>query len=425
MFRERIGNGSRFCVDWLRRTEILIRNERVGGRLKVFVVLASCVMAPAVLGGCGFIPMAGPASIDVHAQNTATLPFAVVKLDSNVVQALAEYEPTGLPGVFTDARPPAQIKFGIGDIISVTIFEASSGGLYIPPEAGVRPGNFVNLPDQSVDNDGNISVPYAGTIRAAGRTNVQIQQDILERIKNRAIDPQVVVTASQQRSSLVSVFGEVRTPVRFPMPASGAQDRITDAITRAGGISAAGWETWVVMERNGKRVTVPFANLVYWPATNIYVQPGDRIYLYREPMKFLAFGATGTQGEFNFDAWRINLAQAVAKAGGLLDVQADPGSIFLYRREPRRVAEQLGVDCSRFAGDFVPIVFSANFQDPAGYFLGTKVDVRPFDVLYVANAPQVDITKVLAFINNSVVTADNGVNLVNDFYVARANSRLH
>ena len=214
MFRERIGNDSRFCVDRLRRTGIPIRNERVAARLRFLVVLASCVMAPAMLGGCGFIPMAGPASIDVHAQNTATLPFAVVKLDSNVVQALAEYEPTGLPGVFTDARPPAQIKFGIGDVVSVTIFEASSGGLYIPPEAGVRPGNFVNLPDQSVDNDGNISVPYAGTIRAAGRTNVQIQQDILERIKSRAIDPQVVVTASQQRSSLVSVFGEVRTPVR-------------------------------------------------------------------------------------------------------------------------------------------------------------------------------------------------------------------
>jgi len=267
-------------------------------------------------------------------------------------------------------------------------------------------------------------VPYAGLIKAAGRTNVQIQEDILQRIKKRAIDPQVVVTASQQRSSLVSVFGEVRTPIRFPMPASGAQDRITDAITRAGGISGAGWETWVVLERAGKRATVPFANLVYWPSNNIFVLPGDRIYVYREPMKFLAFGATGQQGEFNFDAWRISLAQAVAKAGGLLDFQADPGSVFLYRREPRVVAEQLGVDCSRFGGDFIPIVFNVSFQDPAGYFLATKMQMRPFDVMYVANAPQVDITKVLNFVNTAIVTADSGVNVVNDVYVARVNSRL-
>jgi polysaccharide export outer membrane protein len=167
------------------------------------------------------------------------------------------------------------------------------------------------------------------------------------------------------------------------------------------------------LERGGKRVTIPFANLIYWPSNNIFVQPGDRIYLYREPMKYLAFGATGQQGEFVFDSWRINLAQAVAKAGGLLDVQADPGSIFLYRREPRAVAEQLGVDCAKFSGDVIPIIFSVSFQDPAGYFLATKLDMRPFDVLYVANAPQVDITKVLTFINTVIVTADNGLNLAN------------
>jgi polysaccharide export outer membrane protein len=233
-----------------------------------------------------------------------------------------------------------------------------------------------------------------------------------------------VVTASQQRTSLVSVFGEVRTPVRFPMPASGARDRITDAITRAGGISANGWETWVTLERDGKRATIPFANLVYMSSNNIFVQPGDRIYLYREPMKFLAFGATGQQGEFSFDAWRINLAQAVAKAGGLLDLQADPGSIFLYRQEPREVAEQLGVDCTNFGGELIPIIFNVSFQDPAGYFLATKLDMRPFDVLYVANAPQVDITKVLNFINAVTGTADNSVNLVNDILVARINARV-
>jgi polysaccharide biosynthesis/export protein len=268
-------------------------------------------------------------------------------------------------------------------------------------------------------------MPYAGMIRAAGRTNVQIQDAIVQRIKNRAIEPQVVVTASQQRTSLVSVFGEVRTPVRYPMPFSGARDRITDAITRAGGISANGWETWVTLQRDGKRATVPLGNLVYMPSNNIFVQPGDRIYLYREPMKFLAFGASGQQGEFNFDAWRINLAQAVAKAGGLLDLQADPGSIFLYRRVPREVAEKLGVDCANFSEAMIPVIFNVSFQDPAGYFNATKMEMRPFDVLYVANAPQVDITKVLTFINSVTTTVDNSSILASDLAIARSNLTLH
>lgn len=394
-------------------------------RLMSLLAVARCLVCATVVSGCGFIPMSGPASLDIKNENTTTLPFTVVKLTPAVLQVLEKYEPNGLPGALQDTRPPSSIRFGIGDIVSVTIFEAAAGGLFVPLEAGVRPGNFVNLPDQAVDNDGNITVPYAGAVRAAGRTNVQIQDDILQRIKKRAIDPQIVVTSSQQRSSLVSVFGEVKSPVRFPMPASGAQDRITDAITRAGGISGPGWETWVVLERAGKRATVPFANLVYWPSTNIFVQPGDRLYLYREPMKFLAFGATGQQGEFNFDAWRINLTQAVAKAGGLLDLQADPGAVFVYRREPREVAQQLGIDCSKFDGaGGVPVIFHVSFQDPAGYFLSTKMQMRPFDVIYAANAPQVDVTKVLNFINTAIVTSDNGVNLTNDVFVAQINSKL-
>jgi len=70
--------------------------------------------------------------------------------------------------------------------------------------------------------------------------------------------------------------------------------------------------------------------------------------------------------------WRISLSEAIGKAGGLLDVQADPGSIFLYRREPRELAEKLGVDCSKFVGPTVPVIYSISFRDPGGYFLGPR-----------------------------------------------------
>src|ERR1700676_2383434 len=198
------------------------------------VLLAAGVL---LLGGCARGPAPGPASYNVDAASSPTLPYALVKLTSETVNTLAHYEPRGLAGAFPDQHvPPARLVFGIGDVVTVTIFEATAGGLFIPTEAGVRPGNFVTIPDQTVDNDGNISVPYAGAVKAAGKTNGEIQQDIVNRIKNRAIDPQVVVALSQQRTSLVSVFGEVNTPIRYPAAASGAQDRISDAITRAGGI---------------------------------------------------------------------------------------------------------------------------------------------------------------------------------------------
>jgi protein involved in polysaccharide export with SLBB domain len=36
-----------------------------------------------------------------------------------------------------------------------------------------------------VDSDGNITVPYAGTIRAAGRTPLEVQQAIIEALTRR------------------------------------------------------------------------------------------------------------------------------------------------------------------------------------------------------------------------------------------------
>src|ERR1700759_2006168 len=207
---------------------------------RTFLVGVSVVL----LGGCALVPASGPASYNIDAEHSPTVPYALVKLTPETVATLGHYEPRGLAGAFPDKREkPANLVFGIGDVVSVTIFEAAAGGLFIPTEAGVRPGNFVTIPDQTVDNDGNISAPFAGRVKAGGRFNGDIQQDIFNRIKNRAIEPQVVVTLSQQRTSLVSVFGEVNTPTRYPAAASGAKDRITDAITRAGGVQGEGYET--------------------------------------------------------------------------------------------------------------------------------------------------------------------------------------
>ena len=138
----------------------------------------------------------------------------------------------------------------------------------------------------------------------------------------------------------------------------------------------------------------------------------------------MAFGATGTQGIVTFDAWRLNLAEAVAKAGGIVDVQGDPGSVFLYRAEPYEVAEKLGVDMTPFEGwRRVPVIFSVSFRDPGGYFLASTVNMRHDDVLFVANAQSVEVTKFLNYLNVIMATGSNGINLTNDALTLRSNIR--
>jgi polysaccharide export outer membrane protein len=383
------------------------------------LALALAGAAASILASCSLFPVAGPESWDITSgqSDPDSLPYGLVRLTPRSVDVLAAHAPR-IAGEFADRRGPQSLRFGIGDVLGVTIFEASAGGLFIPLEAGVRPGNFVALPNQEVDVQGNISVPYAGAIRAQGRTAFELQQAIVDALKDQALKPQAVVTLVTQRASSFTVLGDVRLGGRFPVLPSG--ERVLEAIARAGGPSFPGNESWVVFERDRRRVLIPFGALVELPANNIFVRPSDIIYVYREPQTFLAFGASGRQGQFPFEAWRISLSEAVAKANGLTDFLADPGSVFLYRGEPRGVAKELGVDVSRFNGPIVPVIYNLNLRDPAGYFLASKFEIRNKDVIYVSNASTVESSKFLAYIRLIVGTVNDPITTAVNIYALKA-----
>jgi polysaccharide biosynthesis/export protein len=186
----------------------------------------------------------------------------------------------------------------------------------------------------------------------------------------------------------------------------------------------------VVLERKGQRASVPFGSIVYEPGNNIWAWPGDTIYLYKEPQTFLAFGAAGQQGQFQFSAgplssaWRMTLAEGVAAAGGLLDLQADPGSVFLYRREPRALAEKLGIDCSKMDGPTVPVIYTVSFVDPGGYFLASRVQMHNKDIIFAANAQSVEIQKFTTLLNAIISVPNNVAAAANEFEVWRINSHI-
>ena len=381
----------------------------------------------AALGGCGWMPVSGPAATDILSgqHDPTSLNYAVVKVTPKVIEVQSKNLPRLI--VFGENQLPRDITFGIGDILSVTIFEAASGGLFIPSEGGLRPGNFVTIPNQAVDIHGNISIPYAGSIRARGRTQVEVQDAIVVALKNRAIEPQVVVSTFEQKTSMITILGEGRAA---RIPANTTPERVLDVIARAGlaavvggggggAIGTAGASSWVILERNGRRAIAPFGALLYEPVNNIYVHPNDTIYLYREPQTFLAFGAVGAQQQLPFGAWRLSLAEAISKAGGLVDSQADPASVFLYRGEARDVAAAMGIDCTPYEGPVIPVIYTINLRDPAGYFLASSFEMRNKDILYVSNAFAVESTKFMTYLNTINTTIQGPITTVTSAYGLR------
>ncbi len=143
--------------------------------------------------------------------------------------------------------------------------------------------------------------------------------------------------------------------------------------------------------------------------------PNDVIYLYSEPQTFVALGAvgggtTGGQGQYKFDAWRISLAEAVAKQGGLLDAQADPAAVFLYRGEPKEVARELGVEVDQFPGANRSCDLPGQFPRSARLLPCTKLrNAEQGCYLHVQCASWVEITKVLTFLRTVMATANDPI----------------
>jgi len=190
-------------------------------------------------------------------------------------------------------------------------------------------------------------------------------------------------------------------------------DRVLDAISRAGGIRNPGYEEFVKLVRGRVEGTVYFLNLVKDPHENVFVGPGDMLYVYQYQRAFVAFGATGTSSQFKFQQENLTLNDAVGKAGGLMDNRADPGQVFVYRIEHRSLLDKIGADTSHFRPDQteVPTIFRVNFRDPSGFFAARRFPMRDNDIIYVDNADEVEITKFINLIatiqqvpNNALTT---------------------
>ena len=369
--------------------------------------LAALIAASALLAACAALPASGPTDQSIvenagaRVVNEATgigFRYALVDVTKGVLPHVSK-DGQSLAGTFGVGRAAApEIRVGVGDILSVTIFESATGGLFIPNDAGARPGNYVSLPNQTVDRAGGLSVPYAGTVPALGRTLPAIQADIEKRLASRAIEPQVLVTLVSQKSSDVAVVGHVNTPGKFNVPPGG--ERVLDLIARAAGLLKQPYQTSVTLQRGSARATVPFDTLIANPRENVYVAPLDTIYVYAETKTFVAFGATGQNQKIEFGAETLSLAEAVGLSGGLLDGRAEPGQTFVYRVESRTALAALGVDLTPF-GDAkeIPTIYRTNLRDPASYFAAREFAMRDKDVIYVSNAASVEILKFLTLVD--------------------------
>lgn len=379
------------------------------------------------LAACTDLPRDAPRSDDIRAAAAVQVdvpgervPYALVKLSPSVVRTVNEDKAfstaaTTLANLPSSRGDGAAVPIAVGDILTITIFEAQSGGLFIPSDAGARSGNFVALPNQQVDSSGTIAVPFVGDLKVVGLSPRAAAHLIAQGLKNRAIEPQVVVSTSERHGNQVSVLGEVNAPMRFALDPGGV--RLSGAIAKGGGPKNPDYDTALTLQRGGRTYRATLSAIFQDPRLDVQLQSNDVVYLAHDPRFVMVFGATldptltSITRRVTFESSKMNLTEAIAKAGGLNTNRADPRSVFVFRREPKAILARLGVDVSQYTTDEVSTVFNADLSSADGFFLGDAFQLHNRDIVVISDAPYADYAKFFGLLNEVAVIPTSGASL--------------
>ena len=339
------------------------------------------------LTGCALSPSAGPTRSEIvqGSGEDIDFPYALVPVDITVVERLRNRPDSLLSAKLARgerARPNRSFVLGVGDVISAMIFEPTLAGA---ERTGGANAGAISVPAQTIARDGLISVPYAGRIAASGRSVQQLQSNIEEALRGKFANPQVVLTLQTDRSNSVTVTGAVSASGVFPL--SGNNERILDAIASAGGALERDTDLSVRVTRGGVIASAPMLAIVESPSENIVLEPGDLIYLSREPRIFTSVGLTGQSGNFPIDRRNMTVMQALGSASGINDDRATPAGVFVFRHEPTVFARSLAQDKSFDSENAeTPVVYQIDLSKPDGLFLANSMKIEPNDVIFVAEA---------------------------------------
>lgn len=352
-----------------------------------------------LLTGCASLPTNGPTAHAIVRQSKTpegVVKFRIVDLGLNAVDAMNSADRAGAedqPTLATLAVESRNDLIGPGDVLKITIYEIGVtlfGGT--PSIGGAGAGGFdpsaraEPLADVVVDDKGEISLPYIGTIKAAGLTAEQVEKRIVNAMAGKSQDPRAHVVVAQSVTNVVFVSGAVGKPGRVPLTLG--REHLLDAIAVAGGSLATADDTVVRLSRGGKVVEQRLGTIRSSSPDDVALNPGDRIELIKGPKTYTVFGAVARIQQVPFETSKVSLAEALARAGGPSDAQADASAIFLFRYR-----------INRESGNEEPVIYRLNLLKPDSYFLAQRFAMQDKDVIYIANAATNQPSKLVSIIN--------------------------
>ena len=274
-----------------------------------------------------------------------------------------------------------QYRVGVGDVLNVKVWEQPELSFVSREEALLKGKLGGGSRDQTgarsgirVDSRGKFFYPYAGEVRAAGRTVQEIRRILTTKLRDKIIDPQIDVSVTSYRSKRVYLLGEVKRP--GPISITDVPLTLVNALNSAGGLTPDAEMSDVVVVRGAQRRHVDVNSLLHYGdmRQDILLRDGDVVHIARnDKSRVFVMGEVLNPGVVPMKRVGLTLADALAAARGIDEKEANARGIFVIRKsaQPDKIADVYQLD----ARNMTAMVMAADFR------------LRPADVVYVTAAP--------------------------------------
>ena len=171
--------------------------------------------------------------------------------------------PAGEATASSATEAGSDYRVGTGDVIQVSVWKEPEASTTVV----VRP-------------DGKISIPLVNDLVVNGKTPLEIQEIVSERLTPFINAPNITITVREIHSKKVYVLGEVNRNGSFPVV---QPTTVLQILTEAGGLRPYAKEKsiYILRTENGKQQRLPFNYKEVVSGRkmeqNIFVQPGDTI----------------------------------------------------------------------------------------------------------------------------------------------------
>ena len=359
--------------------------------------LLGIVMSAVGLSACVSLPSNGPTALQIRKgvtkSATATLPYTIVPVSAETVQKMRPPEDLGVAalGALASQQLPARGDLiRPGDTLSISVFEVGVS-LFGGAPAGLAaepmrtPSAVTQTFTTQVREDGQVILPYIGTVNAAGKYPETLADSIKQRLRRFSESPDVLVTLADSLENAVYIGGAVSKSGRYRL--TSAHERLLDLLALAGGSPLDVNELQLTLVRGDRTVAVRLNQIGAGDPANLPLMPGDRIELVRARQSYTVFGATDKVSQVPFDARTVSLAEAVARVAGPSDTRANPRGIFVFRLERNK------------DGVLRATVYQLDMLSPETYFLAQMFPMQDKDVILFANSSANAIQKFFGLLN--------------------------